>query len=192
METRPYRKKGKNMDLTEKTIKSNVIFEGKVLTLCHDDVLLPNGSTGKREIVKHRGGVCIAPLTENNELIFVRQYRYAYGEVVLELPAGKLEKGEEPLESGKRELKEETGCTADKYTFLGKLYPSPGYTGEVISIYLAECLHSGEQSLDEDEFLRVEKIPLGKALEMVMNNEIYDSKTQVAVLKIANIAENRK
>lgn len=180
------------MDLTEKTIKNNILFEGKVLTLCHDDVLLPNGKEGKREIVKHRGGVCIAPLTEKNELIFVKQFRYAYGEVVLELPAGKLEKGEDPFESGVRELKEETGCTADKYTFLGKLYPSPGYTSEIISIYLAEGLHSGEQSLDEDEFLRVEKIPLAKAYEMVMNNEIYDSKTQTAVLKIYNIVRNRE
>ncbi len=180
------------MDLTEKTINNNVIFEGKVLTLCHDDVLLPNGKTGKREIVKHRGGVCVAPLTENNELIFVRQFRYAYGEVVLELPAGKLEKGEDPFESGVRELKEETGCTADKYMFLGKLYPSPGYTSEIISIYLAEDLHSGEQKLDEDEFLHTEKIPVEKAVEMVMNNEIFDSKTQVAVLKIANILEKRK
>jgi len=180
------------MDLTEKTISSNVIFEGKVLTLCHDDVLLPNGEKGKREIVRHRGGVCVAPLTENNELIFVRQYRYAYGETVLELPAGKLEKGEDPLESGKRELKEETGCTADKYTFLGKLYPSPGYTSEIISIYLAENLHSGEQALDEDEFLLIEKIPLERAEEMVMNNEIFDSKTQTAILKIANIVRNRK
>ena len=180
------------MDLTEKTINNNVRFEGKVLTLCHDDVLLPNGKEGKREIVKHRGGVCIAPLTENNELIFVRQFRYAYGEVVLELPAGKLEKGEDPFESGVRELKEETGCTADKYTFLGKLYPSPGYTSEIINIYLAESLHSGEQLLDEDEFLGTEKIPLEKAVQMVMNNEIFDSKTQVAILKIANILENRK
>lgn len=180
------------MDLTEKTLKNNVLFEGRVLTLCHDDVLLPNGKKGKREIVRHRGGVCVAPLTENNELIFVRQFRYAYGEEVLELPAGKLETGEDPFESGVRELKEETGCTADKYTFLGKLYPSPGYTSEVISIYLAEGLHPGEQSLDEDEFLGIEKIPLEKAEQMVLANEIFDSKTQVAVLKIASIVRNRK
>ena len=180
------------MDLTEKTINSNIIFEGKVLTLCHDDVLLPNGKEGKREIVRHRGGVCVAPLTENNELIFVRQYRYAYAETVLELPAGKLEKGEEPFESGVRELREETGFTADKYTFLGKLYPSPGYTNEIISIYLAEGLHAGEQKLDEDEFLGTERIPLEKAVEMVMNNEIFDSKTQTAILKIANIVRDRK
>lgn len=180
------------MDLTEKTLNSKVIFEGKIITVCHDDALLPNGKTAKREIVRHNGGVCIAPLTENNELVFVEQFRYPYGEVVLELPAGKLEKGEEPFEAGKRELEEETGCTAEKYTFLGKLYPSPGYCGEIIHIYLAENLSYGGQNPDEDEFLDVIKIPLEKAEQMVMNNEIFDSKTQVAILKIANIVRKRK
>lgn len=180
------------MDLTEKTLDSKIVFEGKIITVCHDEALLPNGKTAKREVVKHNGGVCVAPLTDKNELIFVKQFRYPYSEVVLELPAGKLEKGEEPFDAGKRELTEETGCSAEKYTFLGKLYPSPGYCGETIHIYLAENLSYGEQNPDDDEFLDLIKIPLDKAEKMVMDNEIFDSKTQVAVLKISNIMRDRK
>ena len=105
-------------------------------------------------------------------------------EIVTELPAGKLEKGEDPFEAGKRELKEETGATAQKYVDLGKLYPTPGYCGEIIHMYLATELEFGEQNPDEDEFLEVYKIPLAKAVEMVMNGEIRDSKTQTMILKI--------
>ena len=148
-----------------------------------DDALLPNGTTAKREIVEHPGGVCVAALTDNNELMFVEQFRYPYFEVVLELPAGKLEYGEDPFEAGKRELREETGATASKYEDLGKLYPTPGYCGEIIHMYLAKNLSFGEQDLDSDEFLEVKKIPLEKAFQMVMNNEIRDSKTQVGIVK---------
>lgn len=136
-----------------------------------------------REVVYHNGGVCILPLCENGDVLFVKQFRYPYKEEVLELPAGKLEKGEDPLESGKRELLEEVGATAQKITSLGKLYPSPGYCGEIISMFLAEGLSFSSQNLDEDEFLDVVRIPLEKAVEMVMSSEIPDSKTQTAILK---------
>ena len=171
------------MDLTEKPIAQQYIFKGKIINLRVDDALLPNGKRAKREVVEHPGGVCIAALTEKNELLFVEQFRYPYSEVVLELPAGKLEYGEDPFEAGKRELQEETGAMAQEYLSLGKLYPTPGYCGEIIHMYLAKGLTFSKQNLDDDEFLQVRKIPLEEAFEMVMRNEIYDSKTQVGIVK---------
>lgn len=179
------------MDLTEKTLKKEYIFNGKIINLRVDEALLPNGAVAKREVVEHPGGVCIAPLTADNELIFVKQFRYPYSEVLLELPAGKLEYSEDPLPAGKRELEEETGATAKKYSDIGKLYPTPGYCGEIIHMYLAEELEFGSQNLDEDEFLDVVKIPLEQAFQMVVSGEIRDSKTQVGVMKVYYM-KNRK
>ncbi len=171
------------MKLEETTVNKNYIYKGKIINLRRDDALLPNGKPCIREVVEHPGGVTIAALTQDNELMFVRQFRYPYMDVLLELPAGKLERGEDPLESGKRELSEEIGCSAESYTFLGKFYPTCGYTDEIIYIYLAQGLTFSQQNLDDDEFLNVEKIPLSKAVEMVMNNEIPDGKTQAGILK---------
>ena len=171
------------MDLTEKTLKKEYIFKGRIINLRVDDALMPDGKTALREVVEHPGGVCVAALTDENELLFVEQFRYPYSEVVLELPAGKLEYGEDPFLAGKRELKEETGAQASEYEDLGKLYPTPGYCGEIIYMYLAKGLSYGEQQLDSDEFLEVKKIPLETAFKMVMNNEIRDSKTQVGIMK---------
>lgn len=172
------------MNLTEKTLTQDYQYKGRIINMRVDGVELPGGHTSIREVVEHPGGVCIAALTDRKELLFVRQYRYPYGEVLLELPAGKLDVGEDPLEAGKRELKEETGAAARDYTDLGKLYPSPGYCGEVIHMYMATGLSYGEMNPDEDEFLEVEKIPLKKAAQMVLDNEIRDAKTQAAVLKV--------
>ena len=172
------------MNLIEKQISSEQIFNGKIIKLRKDTVLLPNGKTAFREIVEHNGGICIAPLTKDDELIFVKQYRCPYGEILLELPAGKRENTEDTLEGAKRELKEETGATAGKIISLGQLYPTVAYCDEIIWLYLATELEFSEQKLDEDEFLSVTKIPLDKACEMVLNGEIKDSKTQVAILKI--------
>ena len=171
------------MDMTEKPLKQEYIFKGKIVKLRVDDALMPDGRVSVREVVEHPGGVCIAPLTDENELLFVEQFRYPYFERLLELPAGKLEYGEDPFEAGKRELKEETGAVAEKYEDIGKLYPTPGYCGEIIHMYLATGISFGEQKLDDDEFLEVKKIPLKKAFQMVMNNEIRDSKTQVGIVK---------
>lgn len=172
------------MDLTEKPVKQEYKFKGKIVNLRVDDALLPNGNIAKREIVEHNGGVMVAPLDNEDNLYFVKQFRYPYMEIVTELPAGKLEKGEDPFEAGKRELKEETGAVANKYVSLGKLYPTPGYCGEIIHMYLATELSFGEQNPDDDEFLEVYKIPLAKAVEMVLSGELKDSKTQTAILKI--------
>ena len=175
------------MDLKETTVKQTYIHKGRILNLRVDDALLPNGEPCVREVVEHNGGVTVAALTDDNELLFVRQYRYPYSEVVLELPAGKLEKGEDPFSAVQRELLEETGAVAKRYADLGLFYPSPGYCGEVIHLYSAKGLTFKEQNLDEDEFLEVERIPLERAVEMVVNNEIVDGKTQAAVLKTAII-----
>ena len=171
------------MHLEEKTLSSEQKFDGKVVKLFVDQVELENGEKTFREVIKHPGGVCILPLDGDNNVLMVRQFRYPSHKVLLEIPAGKMEYGEDHRECGLRELKEETGCTCDEFTYLGNLIPTPAYDTEVIHMYLARGLHSGEQKLDEDEFLEVEKIPLDKAVEMVMNNEIADAKTQIALLK---------
>ena len=165
-------------------------FDGKVVKLFVDQVELENGEQTFREVIKHPGGVCILPLDGDNNVLMVRQFRYPSHKVLLEIPAGKMEYGEDHRECGLRELKEETGCTCDEFTYLGNLIPTPAYDTEVIHIYLARGLHSGEQKLDEDEFLDVEKIPLDKAVEMVMNNEIADAKTQIALLKAKQMLGN--
>lgn len=176
------------MKLQEETLTQTCRFEGRIIRVRTDTVRLPNGAEAGREVVEHPGGVCVAPLTEDGDLLFVRQYRYPYGETVLELPAGKRDRdGEDPLTCGKRELLEETGATAENYTFLGKVYPTPGFCNEIIYLYLATDLQFGEAQPDEDEFVEVERIPLQRAVQMVMNNEIPDAKTQIAILKTAHL-----
>ena len=171
------------MRLEEKTIESKQIYDGKVVKLFVDKAEVENGDIVNREVIKHPGGVCVVPLDEDETVIFVRQFRYPHGRVFLEIPAGKLEFGDNHRECGLRELKEETGCVCDSFEYLGNLVPTPAYDSEIIHMYLARGLHSGEQKLDEDEFLELEKIPLKKAAEMIMKNEIADAKTQIAILK---------
>lgn len=181
------------MNLTEKQLDSKYIYEGRIIKLRVDTALLPNGKTATREVVEHPGGVCIAALTDKDELLFVRQFRYPYSEETLEVPAGKRDSfDEDPFECGVRELKEETGATAKNFVPLGELYPTPGVFGEIIWTYLATGLTFGEASPDEDEFLNVIKIPLEKAVEIVLNGEIKDAKTQIAVLKVKLLKEKGK
>ena len=171
--------------LNETTLSSELLYEGKIVRLERDTVRLEDGTDATREVVRHPGGVCVLALTDKDELLTVRQFRYPYREVTTEIPAGKLEYGENPEECGKRELLEECGCTADSFTYLGKLYPTPAYNTEIIRIYLATGLHFGAQKLDDEEFLDVERVPFDAFLERVLNDEIPDSKTQIAVLKYA-------
>jgi ADP-ribose pyrophosphatase len=172
------------MNLIEKNLSKKTIFNGNIISLNLDEVELPNGNKATREVVKHPGGVCIAALNDKDELLFVRQFRYPYNSILLELPAGKLSPGEDPLECGKRELKEETGVIAEQYISLGQLYPTPGFCNEIIHLYLASKLTYGEMCPDEDEFLEVQSIPLEQAVQMVLDNKIKDAKTQIAVLKV--------
>ena len=180
------------MLLTEKTLSTSDIFNGKILHVIHDEVELEDGSRSMREVVRHPGGVCVAALDSEDNLLFVRQFRYPYSEVVLELPAGKLEKGSTPLENGKRELLEERGAVGFNYISLGQFYPSPGYTDEIIHLYACRVKEQSENRPDEGEFLNVEKIPLKKAAEMVLNNQVFDAKTQIAVLKTAMLITSGK
>lgn len=174
------------MKLTEKTLEKKTVFEGRIINMRQDSVLLENGKIATRDVIEHPGGVCVLPLTDDGQVIFVKQFRYPYGETLLEIPAGKLEAFEQdPEVCGRRELEEEAGVTADEMISLGQMYPSPGYCAEIIHMYLAKGLHKSKQRLDEDEFLEVFYYSFEKAVEMVLNHEIKDAKTQIAILKTA-------
>ncbi|MBE6727109.1 MAG: NUDIX hydrolase [Ruminococcaceae bacterium] len=181
------------MNLKETQISSQYKYKGKIINMRLDEALLPDGNKALREVVEHPGGVCVVPIDDDLNVTLVRQFRYPYFEEILEIPAGKRDKkDEDPLECGKRELKEEVGATAQNYTFLGKLYPTPGYCGEIIWMYAATGLSYGEQCLDEDEFLYTQRLPLERAVEMVLSGEITDAKTQAALLKVKILIEQGK
>ena len=171
------------MDLIEKKISSEKIFDGRILHVRRDTVRLPNGEEASREVVDHPGGVCILALDDQNRVLLVSQFRYPYEKVLREIPAGKLEYGEDPREAAIRELEEETGAVAGDFRSLGELYPSPGYCGEIIRMYLAQDLRFGETDLDEDEFLTLERIPFSQLVQEVMDGKIKDAKTIAAALK---------
>ena len=175
------------MHLEEKTISSETIYEGVIFTVRKDSAELEDGSVARRDIIRHPGAVCVVPLTDSGEVLLVRQYRYPFHEITCEIPAGKLNYGENHAECGKRELLEETGFTCSEYIYLGEMYPTPAYNSEITHMYLAKGLEYKKQNLDDDEFLDVIKVPLEKAVEMVMKNELKDGKTQLVILKAARI-----
>lgn len=175
------------MHLFEKTVTSELIFDGKIITVKKDTAELENGEIVNRELVVHQGGVCVVPINENGEVLMVKQFRYPFKEALTEIPAGKLEIGEDHREAGLRELREETGAVCENFEYLGVCYPSVAYLTEKIHMYLATGLTFEKQDLDDDEFLDVIKIKLEDAVEMVMNNELPDAKTQCAILKAARI-----
>ena len=174
--------------LEEKFISREQVFDGKVLKVVKDTVSLPNGEGAIREFCLHVGGVCVLPLLTDGKVIMERQFRYPHGRVFFEIPAGKLNyKGEDHLSAGARELREETGAIAKKYTFLGEIATTPALIDEKIYVYLAEDISFGERELDDDEFLDVEFVPFKDLYNMVMSGEIKDSKTQIAILKTAEL-----
>ena len=175
------------MHLEEKTLTSQNVYEGPIFTITHDTVELENGETAVRDSLLHHGGVCVIPITDEGEIFLVKQFRYPFRTVTREVPAGKLEKGEDHAACGKRELLEETGCTCSEDIYLGEMYPTPAYNTEITYMYLAKGLTFGKQSLDPDEFLDVEKIPLADAVKLVMDGKIKDGKTQIVILKAARI-----
>ena len=168
----------------EKQLSSEEIFAGRVISVTLDTVELENGNTGIREVVHHHGGAGVAALNEQGEIYLVRQYRYALDRELIEIPAGKLEPGEDPFETAKRELGEEAGLTAAEYRDLGYIIPTCGYCSEIIYLYAAKALSPVDQHLDPDEFLSVFTMPLEEAVQLVLSGEITDSKTVAAILKV--------
>ena len=176
----------------EKTVSSEEVFKGKIVTLKVDKVEMPGGKIATRELVKHPGGVGIVAITDNDEIILVKQYRKPIDKAIYEIPAGKLDNGEEHRLCGIRELKEETGMSAETFEYYGFIYPSPGFTDEVTHVYCATGLSQGKDDPDEDEYLDIEFVPIDKAYEMVMNGEINDAKSVFGILKYVNLNADKK
>jgi len=168
------------MEFEEKTIKQNVIYNGRILSLRKDDILLPDGNQSIREIIDHHGGSAVY-CEKDGKILLVRQFRYAYKEEVWEIPAGKINEGEAPMETALREIEEEGGVKAEKLTLICEMYPSPGYTNEKVYIYKAEGITEGKKHLDEDEFLSSCWMEKEKVLDMIHKGEIKDAKTLIAL-----------
>lgn len=170
--------------LEEKTLSSTAIYDGKVLHARVDGITLPNGAEATREYCHHNGAVCVIPVTDNGEIICVRQYRYPFHEALIEIPAGKLDSpDEDPTSAAIRELREETGAVCEKLTYLGLYYPSPAILDERIYMYLAEGLTFGDTEFDDDEFLEIVRIPIEELKDAILDGRIRDGKTQSAVLR---------
>ncbi len=179
--------------LREIKIDSEDLFSGVILDVKKDRIRLPNGHESFRELIRHVGAVCVVPVTDDGKIVLERQYRYPIDQVITEIPAGKLDSMEEDrLSAAQRELWEETGIKADRWTDMGLYYPAAAYSDEKITMYLAEGLHLGKQHLDEDEFLNVSFVPLEEVVEKILSGEITDGKTQAAVLKAAMLLKGRQ
>ncbi len=165
-----------------KVLKSEEVYKGRVFTIEKDVISLPDGNTAERETVRHGGAAAMLPIDSNGNIIFVKQYRHSAGRITLEIPAGTLEKGEDPIDCAIRELEEETSCKADKMTFLFKMYSAIGFCSEILYIYIAEGLSQGHFNMDDDEFITLERHSVEEAVNMIFNGEICDSKTIGAVL----------
>lgn len=174
------------MTFEEKTIKSERIYEGTIINLRKDKVTVQNG-TSFREIIEHNGGAVLAAVTNEGKLVMVRQYRKPAGRVMLEVPAGKIDKGESAESAAKRELKEETGYTAGKIEFLMQFYPSVGYSEEILYLYLCTDLTPGETNFDENEAIDIEEYEIAELHEMVMTGKINDAKTIIAIMAVKNL-----
>ena len=172
-----------SMDLTEKKLSREDKYHGHIVSVHVDTVLLPNGNTSIREVVDHVDGVAVLAMDDENNVLTVTQYRYVFEKNLLELPAGKLDPGEDPVTGALRELKEETGAVPDEFRSLGRIIPAPGCYGEVLHLFLARGLHMEAQNLDPDEFLNVDRIPFDELYHRCVNGDIEDGKTVAAVLR---------
>lgn len=180
-------------DFEEKKCGETLIYDGRIVHLWRDDIILPNGKPGIREVVRHIGAVCVVPLSDRGEVLCVRQFRYPFGQVLLEIPAGKLDsKDEDRKTAALRELREETGAVCRNLICLGPLYPSVAVCDEVIHMYAATGLEFSEPEPDEDEFLEPVRIPLDELVSMIMSGRVPDAKTQVAVLKVRRLIDEGK
>jgi len=178
------------MSFYEKQIETETVYSGLIVNVKMDIAELQNGKRVRREVVEHPGGVCIVAVTKENKVLLVRQFRYTIKEEMLEIPAGKLERGEDPFECAVRELAEETGYTANEWIDLGVIYPSAGVYSETLHQYLALDLQPGEMHLDENELLSVEEVDIDELVEMILANKIRDAKTIIGVLKAKNYLQN--
>jgi ADP-ribose pyrophosphatase len=169
------------MDLTEKTIDTREIFSGRIIKVRVDTVSLPDGQQSTREVVEHAGAVAVIALDNDNNIIMVRQYRKPVEMVLMEIPAGTMEKDEDPLLCAQRELREETGFSADRWERILSYYSAPGFTDEYLHLYLATGLTGGEIDLDEDEFVETVSIPLKEAWRMIFAGEIADGKSIIGI-----------
>ncbi|SMB98546.1 ADP-ribose pyrophosphatase [Thermanaeromonas toyohensis ToBE] len=172
------------MLLEEKCLKSERIYSGKILNLRRDIVELPNGQQASREVVEHSGAIGVVALEGDGRVYLVRQYRYPIGQITLEIPAGKLEEGEDPLDCARRELKEEAGIEAKRWEPLLTFYTTPGFSNEIMHLFLATELSPREAAPDQDEFLQIVALPLEEALEKVRKGEIADAKTILGLLVV--------
>lgn len=170
--------------LEEKTLHTEKIFKGKIIDVQVDDVLLPNGETSKREIVRHPGAVAVIPITKDNKIVFVKQYRKPLDKTLVEIPAGKLDNNEHPLQAAIRELEEETGYTAKELSFVTSFYTSPGFANELMYLYVTDSLEKLEEPIkgDDDEFVEVIELTLDEAKQYVEEEKIHDAKTNYAIL----------
>ena len=171
------------MEYFEKQLSTETVYTGKIVNVRSDVAELHNGCCVWREVVEHPGGVAVVPVTASGDILMVRQFRYPMSEELLEVPAGKLEPCEDHAECAARELSEETGCAAGKLVYLGPIYTSPGFSKEILHIYLATELEQGEMHPDENEFLSVEAVPFSEAVDKIITGEIKDAKTIIGILK---------
>ncbi|MHB1346225.1 MAG: NUDIX domain-containing protein [Candidatus Humimicrobiaceae bacterium] len=177
-------------NLEEKKISSRKIFEGKIIKLFFDKVMLPNKKVATREKVWHPGAVAVVPLTSGNEIILIRQYRYPVEEVLIEIPAGKLDKNEDPLDCAKRELQEEVGAVGGSFTHLTSFHTTPGFSNEFLHLYLATGFEKKENNPDEDEFLQILSIPIKECVDWVFEGKIKDAKSIIGILMANEYMKN--